>query len=137
MIYGLLSDVNDTRAGCLGLRIFDPGAECRRSRLRDRNWAPASQGTCQFVRAPPQSPPVPCGAGRYAWVHRSPRDGTVCWRNPRAAYRLPGMAYLIDRADPLGYLASDARVRDPSTGTLVVRLSEAAGYRMFDIAVCK
>ena len=38
------------------------------------------------------------------------------------------MAYVIDRVDLVGYLASDARVRDPSTGTLVVRLSEAAAY---------
>ena len=38
------------------------------------------------------------------------------------------MAHVIDRVDLLGYLASDARVLDPSTGTLVVRLSEAAAY---------
>ncbi len=38
------------------------------------------------------------------------------------------MAYVIDRVDLLGYLASDARVRDPSDGTIVVRLSEAAAY---------
>ena len=38
------------------------------------------------------------------------------------------MAYVIDRVDLLGYLAFDARVREPSTGTLVVRLSEAAAY---------
>ena len=35
------------------------------------------------------------------------------------------MAYVIDRVDLLGYLVPYARVRD-STGTLVVRLSEAA-----------
>ena len=50
----------------------------------------------------------------------------VHWRIPRSADRLPGMAYVIDRVDLLGYLASDIRVREPSTGTLVVRLSEAA-----------
>ena len=38
------------------------------------------------------------------------------------------MAYVIDRVDLLGYLASDARVRDPAAGTLVVRLSEAVAY---------
>ena len=42
------------------------------------------------------------------------------------------MAYVIDRVDLLGYLASDARVRDPSTGTVVVRLSEAAAYYLRD-----
>ena len=38
------------------------------------------------------------------------------------------MAHVIDRVDLLGYLASDARMRDPSTGTLVVQLSNAAAY---------
>ena len=58
----------------------------------------------------------------------SPRDGPASWRIPRSTDRLPGMAYVIDRVDLLGYLASDARVRGPSSGTLVVRLSEAAAY---------
>ena len=40
--------------------------------------------------------------------------------------RLPGKAFVIDQADWLGYLASDARVRDSSTGTVVARLAEAA-----------
>ena len=42
------------------------------------------------------------------------------------------MAYVIDRVDLLGYLASDARLRDPQEGTLVVRLSEAAAYYLRD-----
>ena len=38
------------------------------------------------------------------------------------------MAFVIDQVDVLGYLASDARVRDASTGTVVARLSEAAAF---------
>ena len=38
------------------------------------------------------------------------------------------MSFIIDHVDLLGYLASDARVRDSATGTLVARLGEAAAY---------
>ena len=38
------------------------------------------------------------------------------------------MSFIIDHVDLFGYLASDARVRDNATGTLVARLAEAAAY---------
>ena len=38
------------------------------------------------------------------------------------------MAFVIDHVDLLGYLASDARLRDPATGTLVARLGKAAAF---------
>ena len=42
-------------------------------------------------------------------------------------------SYVIDQVDLLGYLASDACVREPSTGTLVVRLSESADYYLCEM----
>ena len=38
------------------------------------------------------------------------------------------MAFVIDRVDLLGYLASDACMRDAATGTLSVPLASAAAY---------
>ena len=42
------------------------------------------------------------------------------------------MAYVIDQVDLLGYLASDARVRGPFTGTLAVHLSEAVVHYLHE-----
>ena len=42
------------------------------------------------------------------------------------------MAFIIDHVDLLGYLASDARVRDSATGTLVARHGEAAAYYLHE-----
>ena len=51
---------------------------------------------------------------------------------PRSTDRLPGMAFVIDRVDLLGYLASGARVRDPATGTHVASLAEVAAYYLHE-----
>ena len=42
------------------------------------------------------------------------------------------MAFVIDRVDVLGYLASDAAPRDVATGTLVARLSGAAAFDLHE-----
>ena len=56
------------------------------------------------------------------------RSGSGVWCFPRSTGRLPDMAFVIDHVDLLGYLASDARLRDPATGTLVARLGKAAAF---------
>ncbi len=38
------------------------------------------------------------------------------------------MAFVIDLVDLFGYLATDARVRYPATGTVVARLGETAAF---------
>ena len=81
------------------------------------------------LRHPPR--PVRSRAGCFGAPLSSRRP--VRWRNPRAAERLLSMAYVIDQVDLLGYLASDACVREPSTGTLVVRLSESADYYLCEM----
>lgn len=40
------------------------------------------------------------------------------------------MAFVIDRVDSLGYLVSDARMRDPDTCTVVAHLDEATAHHL-------
>ena len=46
------------------------------------------------------------------------------------ADRLRDMALVIDRVDLLGYVATDARVRDAAAGTLRVPLASAVAYHL-------
>ena len=56
-----------------------------------------------------------------------PIEGDWGLANSGFADRLRGMAFVIDRVELLGYVASDACLRDDATGTLSVPLGPAAG----------
>ena len=112
-----------------GLRNF-VRAQCsrRQESLPETAIGPRTPAGPSLFLGAPSRPPASCAEQGGVDGHLSPRDGPASWRIPRSTDRLPGMAYVIDRVDLLGYLASDARVRGLSSGTLVVRLSEAAAY---------
>ena len=57
-----------------------------------------------------------------------PRAGSWGLAHSVFADRLRVMAFVIDRVDLLGYLASDACLRDEAAGTVSVPLANAAAY---------